>query len=187
MIVGSGAAERFHLRWFAEHLLNRGVAVRPISTERPGFALAGPKLRRAAGGPQQRGRLAAALPSSPTAAWISAAHPHWSRVSRSPASSVLTSCRRRRPSWRPTTHWSRPGGNLAPVDLRRPRAESLGGQKSFGAWLRDTRRLHAAAGRPRPLHRFREEGDFIGRDAAFRQRNEKDPSSRHPGGRRRRC
>ena len=42
MIVGSGAAERFHLRWFGTQLPERGVVVRPIATERVGFALAGP-------------------------------------------------------------------------------------------------------------------------------------------------
>ena len=45
MIVGSGAAERFHLRWFEAHLPERGVAVRPIAAERVGFALAGPRSR----------------------------------------------------------------------------------------------------------------------------------------------
>jgi dimethylglycine dehydrogenase len=45
MIVGSGAAERFHMRWFAAHLRERGVTVRPIATERVGFALAGPGSR----------------------------------------------------------------------------------------------------------------------------------------------
>ncbi len=45
MIVGSGAAERFHMRWFQAHLPERGVAIRPIATERTGFALAGPGSR----------------------------------------------------------------------------------------------------------------------------------------------
>jgi dimethylglycine dehydrogenase len=45
MIVGSSIAERFHLRWFEDHLPDRGVSVRPIATERLGFALAGPRSR----------------------------------------------------------------------------------------------------------------------------------------------
>jgi dimethylglycine dehydrogenase len=45
MIVGSGVAERFHLRWFEDHLPDRGAAVRPIAAERVGFALAGPRSR----------------------------------------------------------------------------------------------------------------------------------------------
>ena len=61
MIVGSGAAERFHLRWFEGHLPERGVAVRPIATERVGFALAGPALARAAGAADRRGLSAAAF------------------------------------------------------------------------------------------------------------------------------
>jgi dimethylglycine dehydrogenase len=45
MIVGSGVAERFHLRWFEDHLPDRGAAVRPVASERVGFALAGPRSR----------------------------------------------------------------------------------------------------------------------------------------------
>jgi dimethylglycine dehydrogenase len=45
MIVGSGAAEGFHMRWFEARLPERGVTVRPIATERVGFALAGPGSR----------------------------------------------------------------------------------------------------------------------------------------------
>ena len=45
MIVGSGAAERFHVRWFDAHLPDSGVAARPITTERLGFMLAGPRSR----------------------------------------------------------------------------------------------------------------------------------------------
>jgi dimethylglycine dehydrogenase len=45
MIIGSGVAERFHVRWFEDHLPDRGVAVRPVASERVGFALAGPRSR----------------------------------------------------------------------------------------------------------------------------------------------
>jgi dimethylglycine dehydrogenase len=45
MIVGSSAAERFHLRWFEAHLPKSGVAIRPVSATWLGFALAGPRAR----------------------------------------------------------------------------------------------------------------------------------------------
>ena len=62
MIVGSGAAERFHLRWFEEHLPKSGVAVRPISTERLGFAIAGPSSRELLARVANEDVSAAALP-----------------------------------------------------------------------------------------------------------------------------
>jgi dimethylglycine dehydrogenase len=42
-IFGSGAAEEYHLRWFAAHLPDTGVAVRPLTSELCGLSIAGPK------------------------------------------------------------------------------------------------------------------------------------------------
>ncbi|MDA1071410.1 MAG: FAD-dependent oxidoreductase [Proteobacteria bacterium] len=44
-IVGAGAAERFHMRWFADHMPASGVAIRPVTLQRAGFAIAGPNAR----------------------------------------------------------------------------------------------------------------------------------------------
>src|SRR4029450_1969844 len=62
MIVGSSAAERFHQRWFAQHLPKSGVAVRPSWAERLGFALAGPKSRELLARVTNEDVSAAALP-----------------------------------------------------------------------------------------------------------------------------
>ena len=62
MIVGSSAAERFHLRWFEAHLPKTGVAARPISTARLGFALAGPRSRELLARVANEDVSAAALP-----------------------------------------------------------------------------------------------------------------------------
>jgi len=44
-LVGAGAAERFHMRWFADHMPPSGVTIRPVTLQRAGFAIAGPKAR----------------------------------------------------------------------------------------------------------------------------------------------
>ncbi|MEM7346016.1 MAG: FAD-dependent oxidoreductase, partial [Chloroflexota bacterium] len=43
MLVGSGGAIAFHMRWFNQHLSSdKDVTIRNISDERPGFSIAGP-------------------------------------------------------------------------------------------------------------------------------------------------
>ncbi len=44
-IFGSGVAEAYHMRWFTEHLPERGVQIRPIGTELLGMSVAGPRSR----------------------------------------------------------------------------------------------------------------------------------------------
>jgi dimethylglycine dehydrogenase len=44
-VFGSGAAEEYHLRWFAAHLPDNGVAVRPLTSELCGLSIAGPKAQ----------------------------------------------------------------------------------------------------------------------------------------------
>ncbi|MGI9305223.1 MAG: GcvT family protein [Gammaproteobacteria bacterium] len=45
-IVGSGAAEHFHMRWFEDHLpADGGASVRPRTADVQGFAIAGPNSR----------------------------------------------------------------------------------------------------------------------------------------------
>jgi len=44
-ICGSGYLQRWHLRWFAEHLCGAGVGLRNISEEYGGVALFGPRAR----------------------------------------------------------------------------------------------------------------------------------------------
>jgi dimethylglycine dehydrogenase len=44
-IFGSGAAEEYHLRWFAVHLPDDGVAVRPLTSELCGLSIAGPQAQ----------------------------------------------------------------------------------------------------------------------------------------------
>ncbi len=45
LVFGSGIAEAYHMRWFAAHLPEKGVALRPLSAELVGLSLAGPQSR----------------------------------------------------------------------------------------------------------------------------------------------
>ena len=44
-VVGSYAAQAYHMRWFERHLPDKGVTIRNVSDERIGFQIAGPKAR----------------------------------------------------------------------------------------------------------------------------------------------
>ena len=44
-IFGSGVAEGVHLRWFRKHLPESGVALRSVTADLTGFSIAGPKSR----------------------------------------------------------------------------------------------------------------------------------------------
>jgi dimethylglycine dehydrogenase len=44
-IFGTGAAEKYHMRWFEAHLPERGVRVTALGQELTGLAIAGPKSR----------------------------------------------------------------------------------------------------------------------------------------------
>ncbi|MEO1191509.1 MAG: FAD-dependent oxidoreductase [Pseudomonadota bacterium] len=44
-IIGSGAAEQYHLRWFHKHLPGEGVSLESLCTRLNGLAISGPKAR----------------------------------------------------------------------------------------------------------------------------------------------
>jgi dimethylglycine dehydrogenase len=46
LLVGSGIAIAYHMRWFQQHLPNEGVTIRHISYEYPGFSIAGPNANQ---------------------------------------------------------------------------------------------------------------------------------------------
>ena len=45
LILGSGPAEAYHMRWFRQHMPDEGVSVRSLRTELMGLSIAGPKAR----------------------------------------------------------------------------------------------------------------------------------------------
>ena len=146
------------MRWFAEHLPERGVAVRPISTERPGFALAGPQARASCSrGVADEDVSAAALPFFDIRRMdVGRAPALVARVSFTgelgfeiyvDAADELATLRRAGPGRR----------GPRPRALRRPRPElAPSGEELRRLAARVHAGLHAAAGRPRPLHRLRE-------------------------------
>jgi dimethylglycine dehydrogenase len=44
-IIGSGIAENYHMRWWEQHLPDRGVAIRAFGADLVGLSVAGPKSR----------------------------------------------------------------------------------------------------------------------------------------------
>ena len=44
-LIGSGAAEQYHMRWFQRHLPDSGVTLRPCSLDMLGLQIAGPRSR----------------------------------------------------------------------------------------------------------------------------------------------
>ena len=172
MIVGSGAAERFHQRWFAEHLPTSGVAVRPISTERPGFALAGPKSRELLARVANEDVSATALPfftirrmdigcTSALVARVSFTGELGFEIYVDAEGELAT-----------YDALVQAGADLGLVHFGGRALNSLRLEKSFGAWLREYTPDYTP--RQAGLDRFIDFGkdDFIGRDAALRQREE---------------
>ena len=45
LMIGSGAAEVYHMRWFEQHAPPKGTAIRPLPHALVGFMIAGPKSR----------------------------------------------------------------------------------------------------------------------------------------------
>jgi dimethylglycine dehydrogenase len=177
MIVGSSAAERFHLRWFEAHLPERGVAVRPITTERLGFAIAGPRSRELVARVAGDDVSATALPFFGIRRIdIGCAPAHLARVSftgelgfeiyvdAAYALAVYDAL-------------VQAGEDLGLVHFGGRALNALRLEKSFGAWLREYTPDYTPeqAG----LARFIdfEKRDFIGREAALRQRDQ-EPSHR---------
>jgi len=170
LVFGSGIAEQYHMRWFEQHLPDRGVTVRPLGLELTGFSIAGPQsralLERAAGAdvsgdafPFMRFRQME-LGLVPT------------QVGRITFTGDLG-----------YEIWVAPDYQIALFDLLTGAGADLGLrlfggraldalrlEKSFGAWAREYRPIYgpAEAGLDRFI-RF-EKNDFIGRDAALRER-----------------
>ncbi|MGH6903464.1 MAG: aminomethyltransferase family protein, partial [Geminicoccaceae bacterium] len=175
MIVGSGAAERFHLRWFEAHLPKSGVAVRPISTERPGFAIAGPRARELLARVANEDLAPDALPFFGVR-----------RIDIGCAPALLV-----RVSFTGELGFEiyvdaayelavydalvRAGEDLGLVHFGGRALNALRLEKSFGAWLREYTPDYTP--QQAGLGRFIDfdKGDFVGREAALRQRDEEPP------------
>ena len=177
MIVGSGAAERFHLRWFEEHLPQSGVAVRPITTERLGFAIAGPRSRELVARVANEDVSAAALPFfSIRPIEIGCAPAHLARVSFTGelGFEIYVDAAYELAVYDALV---RAGEDLGLVHFGGRALNALRLEKSFGAWLREYTPDYTP--QQAGLARFIDfdKGDFVGRDAALQQRD-REPSYR---------
>ena len=175
MIVGSGAAERFHVRWFETHLPDRGVAVRPVTTERVGFMLAGPRSRELLARLTDQDLSGAAFPFFHIRRMDIATVP--ALVARVSFTGELGFEIYVDAAYELALYDAlvAAGADLGLVHFGGRALNSLRLEKSFGAWLREYTPDYTPfqAG----LDRFIDfaKDDFIGRDAALRQQGE--PSS----------
>ena len=171
-LTASYAAQAFHMRWFEAHLPPRGVTVTNVSLERIGFQIAGPRARDV---------LAAAAPgcdvSNEALRFLDARE---MEVGLVPALvcrisytgdlgyEIYVDARHQVALYHALAaagagHGMRPFGMRAMMSLRL--------EKSFGAWMREYRPDYTPA--ETGLDRFvcLRKNDFIGRDAALRERD----------------
>ena len=171
-LTASYAAQAFHMRWFEAHLPPRGVGVRNVSLERVGFQIAGPRARDV---------LAAAAPGSDVSnealCFLDARE---MEVGLVPALvcrisytgdlgyEIYVDAGHQVALYRALAaagaeYGMRPFGMRAMMSLRL--------EKSFGAWMREYRPDYTPA--ETGLDRFVDlrKRDFIGRDAALRERD----------------
>ena len=171
-LTASYAAQAFHMRWFEAHLPPRGVGVRNVSLQRIGFQIAGPRARDV---------LAAAAPGSDVSnGALRFLDVREMEVGLVPALvcrisytgdlgyEIYVDARHQVALYRALAaagaeHGMRPFGMRAMMSLRL--------EKSFGAWMREYRPDYTPA--ETGLDRFVcfRKGDFIGRDAALRERD----------------
>jgi dimethylglycine dehydrogenase len=177
MIVGSGAAEQFHRRWFEAQLPKTGVTVRPITTERLGFAVAGPRSRELVGRVANEDVAAAALPFFCIRGMdVGCAPALLARVSFTGelGFEIYVDAAYELAVYDALVQ---AGQDLGLVHFGGRALNSLRLEKSFGAWLREYTPDYTA--QQAGLERFIDfdKRDFVGRDAALAQRD-REPSHR---------
>ena len=170
-LTASYAAQAFHMRWFEAHLPPRGVSVRNVSLDRIGFQIAGPRSRDV---------LAAATSADVSNRALRFFDAREMEVGLVPAlvcrvsytgdlgyeiyvDSGHQTALYQALAAAGTEHRMKPFGMRAMMSLRI--------EKSFGAWMREYRPEYTPA--ETGLDRFVNLGknDFIGRDAAMRERD----------------
>ncbi len=170
-LTASWAAQAFHMRWFEAHLPPGGVSVRNVSLERIGFQIAGPRARDV---------LAAATSADVSNRALRFLDAREMEVGLVPALVCRISytgdlgyeiyvdsghqiALYRALAAAGEAHGMKPFGMRAMMSLRL--------EKSFGAWMREYRPEYTPA--ETGLDRFVDlrKNDFIGRDAAMRERD----------------
>ena len=170
-LTASYAAQAFHMRWFEAHLPPSGVSVRNVSLDRIGFQIAGPRARDV---------LAATTSADVSNASLRFFDARELEVGLVPALvcrvsytgdlgyEIYVDADHQIALWQALAsageaHGMKPFGMRAMMSLRL--------EKSFGAWMREYRPEYTPA--ETGLNRFVDlrKNDFIGRDAAMRERD----------------
>ena len=170
-LTASYAAQAFHMRWFEAHLPPGGVSVRNVSLDRIGFQIAGPRARDV---------LAATTSADVSNEALRFLDAREIEVGLVPALvcrisytgdlgyEIYVDADHQIALWQAlaeagAAHGMKPFGMRAMMSLRL--------EKSFGAWMREYRPEYTPA--ETGLDRFVDLGknDFIGRDAAMRERD----------------
>ena len=170
-LTASYAAQAFHMRWFEAHLPPSGVSVRNVSLDRIGFQIAGPRARDV---------LAATTSADVSNASLRFFDAREIEVGLVPALvcrvsytgdlgyEIFVDADHQIALWQALAsageaHGMKPFGMRAMMSLRL--------EKSFGAWMREYRPEYTPA--ETGLDRFVDlrKNDFIGRDAAMRERD----------------
>ena len=170
-LFGSGYLQSWHLRWFAERLPAAGVAVRNLSDDIGGVAIFGPRAREV---------LARVTSSDVSDAALPFMSHRWLDVGLAPALVARLSVTGELGYEIHTPHAylrglyarvSAAAAELGGVDCGLYALNSLRLEKSFGIWSREFSRDYAPA--ESGLSRFiaYDKPDFIGRDAALRDRD----------------
>ncbi len=169
-LTASSVAQAYHMRWFQAHLPDRQVELRNVSLERIGFQIAGPKAR------ELLQRLTRADVSNEAFPFLSVRR---IKVGLVPATvcrvtytgdlgyEIYVAARHQVALYEALAEAGRDLG-LRPFGMRAMLSLRL--EKSFGSWMREYRPDYTAA--ETGLDRFVsfKKNDFIGRDAAMRER-----------------
>ena len=170
-VCGSGYLQAWHLRWFREQLPSSGVTVRNLSDEWGGIAIFGPRSRELLGRVTGEDVSTAAFPFM-TARFMDVALAP-ALVGRISYTGELGFEIHARQLYLPAIYdrLRAAAAELGVVDVGMYALLSLRIEKSFGMWSREFTRDYTPA--ESGLSRFvaYEKPDFIGRDAALRERD----------------
>ncbi len=171
-IFGSGVAEQYHMRWFEHHLPEHGVTVRALGTQLTGFSIAGPRAR------ELLGRMTDDDVSGEAFRFMQIREMDLGMVPALVARITFTGDLGYE-IWVAAEYQLRlydmllaAGSDLGLRHFGARALNSLRIEKSFGTWAREFRPIYGPF--EADMGRFVDLGknDFIGRDAALRERDE---------------
>ncbi len=176
-ITGSSVAQAYHMRWFTTHLPDKGVSIENVSLKRIGFQIAGPNAR------ELLSRVTNADVSNEAVKFLSVTELDLSGI---PAMvnrisytgdlgyEIYVDADRQMDLY---TALSTAGQSLGLKPFGMRAMMSLRLEKNFGSWLREYRPDYTAVETGLDFFINFDKGDFIGRDAAVRDRD--NPPKRH--------